>query len=310
MKGLKIYYILMFAVVITLFILLYFLGFMNLFLKESAFFVRYKWLDFGSEIIAVFYLIFVTIFFIVVVAIMTRVIGSLKHDRINLTRADIDEFSIKSESDDTLNIKLDPARSKNATYSLQNQSTVSNINTVTMLEEELDKVYQSFSQMINDIVQSYTISEMFEKALFWGSQLSNSRRGSLMIVDKTRELYIYKTIGWSQQEKMKIKEIRIPEGEGISGKVARENKRIFVTNLENYEGHDFRYKDEYETKSFISLPIFGLNRVVAVLNLTDNKKGYYSISELEVLNIITKVSSRIFELLQLKKKDKSRYQGD
>ena len=120
-----------------------------------------------------------------------------------------------------------------------------------------------------------------------------------MVVDKNKELYIYKTIGWSTEEKAKIKEIRIPLGSGIAGKVASENKRIFVTNN---EGYDFKYKDKYETKSFISLPVFGMHRVVAVLNLTDNQNGFYSISDLESLNIITSIGSKIFELIQMKKR--------
>ena len=123
-----------------------------------------------------------------------------------------------------------------------------------------------------------------------------------MVVDKNKELYVYRTIGWSLKEKEKINEIRIPLGSSISGKVASENKRIFVTNIENYENHEFKYKDNYQTKSFISMPIFGIKKVVAVLNLTENKNNLYSINELEILNIITNLSSKIFELIQLKKK--------
>ncbi len=77
-----------------------------------------------------------------------------------------------------------------------------------------------------------------------------------------------------------------------------------MTNVENYEDFDFKNKDKYKTKSFISMPIFGIKNVVAVLNLTENKDELYSINDLEILNILTGLSSRIYELIQLKKKIK------
>ena len=120
-----------------------------------------------------------------------------------------------------------------------------------------------------------------------------------MVVDKNKELYIYKTIGWSEEEKQKIKDIKIPLGTGIAGKVAAKNKRIFVTNIEDYTDHDFKYKEKYETKSFISLPIYGIKKVVAVLNQTENKNGLYTMNDLEVLNIITQLSSKVFKLIQI-----------
>lgn len=313
MRGKTIVFVLLFITIILLFILLYSIGFMNLLMKETEFFNRFKWLDFGAPIISIFYLIFLSIFFIVVIAIMIRLIISLKQDNIRLTTTNIDEFSIKKDTGGSLHSSLNKLSStinKNINimdhYSKDIEKNIDKIEKIEedmSLQEKIDSIYQNFSQMINDIIESLSVSELFEKLLFWGANLSHSRRGSVMIVDKNKELYIYKTIGWTTEEKENIKNIRIPLGEGISGKVASENKRIFVTNIENYEGYDFKYKDKYETKSFISLPIFGMHRVVAVLNLTDNKNGFYSISDLESLNIITSIGSKIFELIQIKKRN-------
>lgn len=310
--GKKIIFILLFVIIIVLFTLLYFLGIANLMMKETEFFNRFKWLDFGAPIISIFYLIFLSIFFIVVIAIMISLIISLKQENIKLSSTNIEDFSIKmnTKSDALVSLnKLSTTVDKNVEILDQYSKHINNnIEKIKKIEEELsfqekiDSVYQNFSQMINDIIECVSVSELFEKILFWGSGLSHSKRGSIMVVDKNKELYIYKTIGWTTEEKEKIKDIRIPVGSGIAGKVASENKRIFVTNIENYEGYDFKYKDKYETKSFISLPIFGLHRVVAVLNLTENHNGFYSISDLEALNIITNISSKIFELIQIKKR--------
>ena len=129
-----------------------------------------------------------------------------------------------------------------------------------------------------------------------------------MAVDKNKSLYVFKSTGWDSATERKLKSVKIPLGNKISGLAAFRNSRIFVKNIEEcYDldiDYDFVYKDQYESKSFVSLPIFGHNRVVAVLNLTDKTNGEYSRGELEILNIITMLCSKIFELLQIKKKNK------
>ncbi|MBP5707274.1 MAG: GAF domain-containing protein, partial [Spirochaetales bacterium] len=300
--------VLMFA----LFFALYFLGFANLFMSGSNFFVKHKWLDFGKPIIAVFYLIILSIFFIVVVSIMFRLVLSIKNDAVvqynTVNAAHLDEnhtttepvsaHTILSEKPELIH-EVPPAI----------ETTLAEPIPATIDESEvqsrIDNVYQNISQMAGEILQCIDISELFEKILFWGAGLSHSKRASIMVVDKNKTLSIYKTMGWSIEEKQKIKDIKLRIGEGIAGKVASDNKRIFVTNIDNYEGYAFPNKLRYKTKSFISLPIYGMHRVVAVLNLTDNKNGYYTVSDLEGLTIMAGIASKLFELIQYKKKYES-----
>ncbi|MCK4798392.1 MAG: GAF domain-containing protein [Spirochaetes bacterium] len=312
MKKNIVFFILLLVFAIVLFSFLYLIGFLNLF--ESNFIKNIKLLDFTflGKSITIIYFVIITIFLIIVIALMIRLIISLKQDNLQLTSMNVDELSIqKNGSEDITNSfdKLVSSLDKNInaiqkyTEVIDNDmDKINHLKIENTIQENIDSLCQDFSQLINDIIQSNTISELFEKILFWGVRFSNSRRGSLMVVDKNKELYIYKTIGWSENEKQRVDDIKIPLGTGIAGKVAAENKRIFVTNIENYEEYDFKYKDKYETKSFISLPIFGTKKVVAVLNLTDNKKGLYTMNDLEIINIITRLSSKIFELIQIKKK--------
>ena len=95
----------------------------------------------------------------------------------------------------------------------------------------------------------------------------------------------------------------------VKDKIIKEKKRIekkaeVKKKEKKKEKKEYKnkYKDKYETKSFISMPIVGTKKVVAVLNLTENKNPLYTMNDLEVLNIITKLSSKIFELIQIKKK--------
>lgn len=311
----KIYtFIFLLVIIILLFSVLYFIGILNF--LESDLIKKIPLLDFTSfglgKSLVIIYLVAITIALLVIISIITAIIVSFKDEKNELTSLNIDEFSIQKEANQDFSHSFDKLVSslnKNIKaiqkYTEVIDSDVERIDKVKLentISEKIESLYQDFSHMVNDIITVTTVSELFEKVLFWGVSFSSSKRGSLMVVDKNKELYIYKTIGWREEEKKKIKDIKIPLGEGIAGKVASENKRIYVTNLEDYEDHDFKYKDNYTTKSFISMPIYGVKKVVAVLNLTENKRGLLDINDLEIINIITKLSSKIFELIQIKKK--------
>jgi len=296
------------GLILVLFVALYLLGIFNYF--EVRFIEEFDWLDFNSKRISLIYLVFLTIFLVLTVAIMMRLILSFKEEKLELTGMNIDDFSIKNENPENNGGSFDKimnSLNKNL-MAIQKFTDIIDVDAEKIdkaklddiLKDKIDMLYLDISHMLNDIIMSANISELFEKILFWSVSFSGSKRGSIMVVDKNKELYIYKTIGWNKDEN--IKNIRIPLGDGIAGKVAAENKRIFVTNIENYEDYDFKYKNNYQTKSFISMPIYGIKKVVAVLNLTENKNGLYSMNELEVINVITKLATKIFELIQVKKK--------
>jgi hypothetical protein len=301
-------FVILLFVTLVLFASLYLIGILNLI--KINFIREFEWLNFNSQRISVIYLIFVTIFFVLISAIMGRIILSIKDDKSELTAMNIDDFSIQKDAPVNTPYSLDKiinSLNKNLVAIQKftdiidgDMEKIDHAKLEDILKERTDSLYQDFTQMINDIVLSSNVSELLEKILFWGVTFSNSKRGSIMVVDKNNMLSIYKAIGWSNKEKPA--EIKIKTGEGIAGKVAAENKRIFVTNIETNSEYDFKFKENYHTKSFISMPVFGIKKVVAVLNLTENKNELYSMNELEMMNIITKLSSKVFELIQYKKK--------
>jgi|GEM_PF-1264158 len=312
MKKNILFFIALLIILLVLFSFLYLIGFMNL--LGLRFIPIFSW-DNNNElgkIISIVYIIVVSIFLILSITFMIRIIMSLRYDSASLTSMNVDEITVKKNATENFTNtfdKLVESLNKNIN-TIQNYTEIidTDLNKIdkakieASIQEKIDDIYQNFSHMVNDILLSSTVSELFDKIINWGVDITASKRGSIMVVDKNKELYIYKTIGWDENEAMDIKDIKIPLGSGIAGKVASENKRIFVTNIENYHEFDFKYKDKYNTKSFISMPIMGINKVVAVLNLTESSKSIYSMNDLEILNIITKLSSKIFELIQVKKK--------
>lgn len=327
MRGKFVFYGFLFFIIIVLFGFLYFLGTMNLFMRESVFFVKYRWFDFGenSQLLSIFYIIILTIFFILTIAIMSRIIISLKQDSpkniiikneipvINNSEKEIlkDEVVRKKNNNNNENnnkkeieeIKKIEEITQSIKIIERNITNDTNIEKEIMLEEKIKEYTSSLSLMIMEITSSSSIVDLFDKILSWSVQFSNSKRASLMIVDKNKYLYIYKTIGWGEDENNFAKEIKVNIGEEICGKVAENNNAIIVEDIDIYPDHQFKYRSKYKSRSFISMPFFGLNRVVAVINLTDNISGMYLNNEIEIVKSILKLGNKIFENLQTKKKE-------
>jgi len=279
---------------------MYFLGIMNLFMKDSVFFEKFRWLDFGKPIFTIFYLSVLTIFFIVIISIMARIIISFKNDS---QISKIDDINIETEKELQKKEQKDELQEENIEFYKKMEQMIKIENSIVEEANYLDQVsaiYQSITEINDRLVNSENISELFENILAVSVHFTNSKKGSLMVIDKNKEIYVYKAIGWENSEKFKY--LKMSVDSNISGVAALENKIIFIENIENEPKFSFKFKNEYDTKSIISFPIYGINRVVAVVNLTDKTNGYYENNDLKIIDIISKTSSRMFELIQLRKK--------
>jgi diguanylate cyclase (GGDEF)-like protein len=69
------------------------------------------------------------------------------------------------------------------------------------------------------------------------------------------------------------REIRIPKGVGIAGKVAEMGEPILVENIEDDPRIGKKNQSKYKTSSFVSVPLKIGNRVVGVMNFTDKATG-------------------------------------
>ncbi|MDD5669791.1 MAG: ATP-binding protein, partial [Candidatus Omnitrophica bacterium] len=106
--------------------------------------------------------------------------------------------------------------------------------------------------------------------------LVGARRGSLMLVDDiSGELYIKAGRGMSEEVMGKT---RVKIGEQICGKVAFNRSPVLVRNIELDAEFKMPNKQQYETKSFISMPLLrkvsaSEEKVLGVLNITDKVSG-------------------------------------
>ena len=167
-----------------------------------------------------------------------------------------------------------------------------------------ERLIQQLMTYHTELTGCHTLKELFDLLLNWATQLTQSQRGSIMLLNSNRELYIYKTLGWTEAEKMNFISEKVPVGVGIAGIAAAENRRIFVSNIENDAQFKNEERENYNKKSFMSLPIQGEKSVIGVLNLTDTKADKYSLYHLELINFLVLLNSFMIRIIQSQKKDK------
>jgi len=132
---------------------------------------------------------------------------------------------------------------------------------------------------------SHAFKQVMDKLLVSASRVSGSERASILLHDeKSDELYIYRTLGWSSNELKIAVNTRMKPGEGISGRVFIDGFPLLIK--ESSETTDIEFSEKYRTQSFISFPIFSGNRVIGVLNLTEKIKGTYSERDIDIVTFI------------------------
>lgn len=123
-------------------------------------------------------------------------------------------------------------------------------------------------QMSEIVTSEYDVSRLISLTIESLKNLFSVAVGSVMLLDKnTSELTIEAAIGIDEQIK---RQARVKLGQGISGWVAQTGEPLFVKNIEEHEQFSRRNQDQYPTKSFFSIPLKAKNRVIGVINLSND----------------------------------------
>ena len=290
---------LMLGFVLVLFGLLYFVGIVNLFFGDGVFLRTFSVLDFNSSLVAFFYLVVVSIFFVVMVTIMMKLTTMPEQPN---TQDIIDQIEISAKDSQVSPelIKKITDISSSMVYR-ENEKRFLMMLESTTLQDRLDDVYYGFSQMTCDLTEAQSPLELLEKAMYWGTKLSSSKRASILVTDRDK-LNVYKTQGW-KNEQDNNEFYSVPINERIAGKVAADKRFLVINDCNDYKNYDFPDKDLYETSAFVAFPVVYQGRTVAVLNFSENTRhGYYTVGEQEILRVIYMLVDKMYEYLQMKKK--------
>lgn len=162
------------------------------------------------------------------------------------------------EDEDEISEMYKLANSIADTVLMQNhyQDKMKEIDTLNIATTELNIIFNK-AEMLHASIVDTAVS------------LSKAERGSLMLRDNGGgELSIKAVHGVN---KWLLKDLKVKHGEGIAGKVLRENIPIISSDIE--KDFSIRKKPSYKTSSFMSIPLKIGNETIGVLNVSDKITG-------------------------------------
>jgi len=154
--------------------------------------------------------------------------------------------------------------------------------------------------MTNAMLAIQSEEELYSKILSTAANLLGASAGSLMIFDGSGlTLKIVASLGLNGQI---LKSLTIKIGEGIAGKVAATGVPIVVNDIETDSRVATTNRTRYRTKSFISAPFRGGEKILGVLNLSD-KEGHdiFTENDLQLLSLLLGQAAMVLERSQFRK---------
>lgn len=148
--------------------------------------------------------------------------------------------------------------------------------------------------MTNAMLEVRDEAELHVKILATAASFLGASAGSLMILDETGQtLRIVASLGLNEQI---LKSLHIKVGEGIAGKVAASGTPIVVNDIETDSRVATTNRARYRTKSFISAPFRGGEKILGVLNLAD-KEGpdIFTENDLQLLSLLLGQAAMVLE---------------
>ena len=146
------------------------------------------------------------------------------------------------------------------------------------------KILMEVSKIINTTMD---LQELLNSIMSSSRDVLEAEGSSLMLIDeKTNELFFNVTTGAGKD---KLKEIRIPVGQGIAGIVAETNEAINVEDAVN-DSRIFKQADKTTkivTKNLIAVPMHVREKVVGVLEVINARdRNYFDKYDLDLLQAL------------------------
>lgn len=161
---------------------------------------------------------------------------------------------------------------------------------------------EALSKISKAITSDLYLEDILKLIVNVTAQSLGSNLVSLMLVNDKRELIIRATQTVSENY---LKKQPIKIGEGVSGRVAQDNKAIAIENVQ--EEKDYKYKDIAKKEGISSLlcvPLAIKGRVIGVINLYTSVPHRFSKSEISILSAIAAQAALVIENTELMVKTK------
>jgi HD-GYP domain-containing protein (c-di-GMP phosphodiesterase class II) len=148
---------------------------------------------------------------------------------------------------------------KNAQLFLENKKRIHRLEHLMELTEYVNSVLD--------------LETLFEKILETSTDTLTAEAGSIMLVDEEKGDLTFAAATGTKAEK--LKDIRVPIGEGIAGWVARENKPVLIADAQK-DPRFFKKADqktEFKTKSIIAVPLKTKDKLIGVMEVLNKKSN-------------------------------------
>ena len=152
----------------------------------------------------------------------------------------------------------------------------------------------SITELSRELSNIDSHEALLRSVLERSAKLLMAEQGSLMMLDQeTDALLIEAKMGSSGAAATRV---RIPRGEGIAGRVAEKGEPFLVENVESDPRIGKKNRENYRTRSFISVPLMIGERTIGVLNLADKTTG--EVFDRDDLNLIQSFATHAAVVLE------------
>ncbi len=162
---------------------------------------------------------------------------------------------------------------------------------------------KALSKISKAIVSDLYLEDILRLIVTVTAETMDSNICSLMLIDeKNKELLIRATQSISEEY---IKKMPLKVGEGVAGKVAKENKPMIVKDVTKEK--EYRHKDIAKKAGLCSLlcvPLAVKGKVIGVINCYTSKPHDFTESEIDLLTSIANQAAVAIENTELMVKSK------
>ena len=165
---------------------------------------------------------------------------------------------------------------------------------IAVLREYVSAI-ESLMDAVEELDPSKEILPLLDRILFNAMTVTNSKDGSLMVVDdETNELAFVYARGAITQDKLAGH--RLPLGKGIAGWVAQNAKPAIVNHARSdprfFTGIDDAY--QFKTNSVLAVPIIGKSKVLGVIEVLNKLNGNeYSQTDQMLLTLLCRFAGEV-----------------
>ena len=156
---------------------------------------------------------------------------------------------------------------------------------------------EALSKISKAITSDLYLEDILKLIVTVTAQAMGSKLCSLMLLNDKGELVIRATQTVSEAY---TKKLPIKLGEGISGKVALENKSMAIYDVQKEK--DYKYKDIAKKEGISSLlcvPLSVKGRVIGVINLYTSQPHKFTKNEIHVLSAVANQAALVIENTEL-----------